>query len=116
MKILDYITMVRLTKSKMPNGILELSKDIDADVFQLDQEGYAIVICETAKLGTSFPVDEEQKYVMYITGKDFGWLKMADTKEELVQQYAKLESKGKIIGINGDNLGHVLVDVINNKR
>ena len=92
MNILDYLTMAALADKKTPMGLENFARDPKADVYSAERNS-VVVICESEKISQKIP----EKYAMSVVDdirKVF--LKGAETKEELVGDYAKLMAMGVI--------------------
>jgi len=86
MKILDYITMANLQKQKIPYGLAEFANDINSEVFVIE-DGGVVVIAESKKLSNKL----KDEFSMFALGQlDKGFVKGAETKEELIENYSQL--------------------------
>ena len=93
MKILDYITTMVINDKKMPAGLTDFAIDPNSDVYAIENGG-AIVIFETEKCNQN-NTNNNLKYSMYALGVlDRGFVKGANTKEELINDYANLVALG----------------------
>ena len=96
MKILDYITMASLTGKHVYGSLNKFAADRECEVFVLESSA-VIVICDTEKLGFKEKGMSDDKYAMCII-KDYnsGVLKTSESKEELLDDYAKLVTEGLV--------------------
>jgi len=93
MKILDYITMSVMNEKRLPDRLTDFAIDPNSDVYAIENGG-VIVIFETEKCNQRNS-NKDFKYSMYALGRsDRGFVKGANTKDELISDYANLVALG----------------------
>ena len=94
MKILDYITTMAINGKMFNSKLRPYALDPECEVFVLDSETNILIYDAEKVEGPQ--ENKEEKYGMCVIGDTLyqGVIKHASTKEELIDDYGKLVSRG----------------------